>query len=293
MFYRWIPLYKHSWSYWVWHKYNAELNRIVMSFSSSKKFTYEQLKKEGALWSDTASKFLYTHNNAKITVKDWSNTFSEFQNWIYLNQLMALSSYFETYLEVIIKVAIESDPGILIGKSRSVDGISMIKEGISTKDQIFKSELINCVKGDWSSRINTLKRYFGASVDAFVSNHSQLEQMRNLRNKIGHAFGRDIDDSREILKSTISPMERLTVNQFLKFQKMIRAIVRTFDESLMQKHIGNFLPLRVYHDCYPNIGQFPHIGDKIVVLKHRLGSESKGQYSKEFCRELINYYESI
>lgn len=290
---RWNPLYKHSSAYRVFSQYNKELNRLIMSFTSARLYTYSHLKTDGAKWESPAIDYLYTHNNHKLTIEDWKNVFNDFHNWILLNELMALSSYFETYIEVILKIAIESDPGLLIGKSRCVDGILLIKRNIATKDEVFKDELVKCVKGDWSSRIANIRKIFGISADIFHNFHSELEQMRILRNKIGHAFGRDIDDAREIMNVNIRPMERLSVERFLKFQKIVRTIVKQFDEYVMSSHIGNFLPLKIYHDIYPTVGNLLNIGERVHELKKKLGSEGRGTFSKDFCREVITYYEGI
>ena len=47
--------------------YYAELNRIVMAYTSANKFTYSKLKSDGATWDDKAVNFLYTNNNNEIT----------------------------------------------------------------------------------------------------------------------------------------------------------------------------------------------------------------------------------
>ena len=290
---RWVPYYTHSSSYRIFKLYNSELNRMIMSFTSSRKYTFSHLNTDGALWESPAINYLYTHNNKTITIADWKNIFNDFHNWTLLNELMALTSYFETYLEIIIKLAIESDPGILIGRSKCVDGIYLIKNNITTKDDIFQEELTGCVKGDWNSRIAHIGKLFGDSANIFRTHLSDLEQMRNMRNKIGHAFGRDINTSRQILNADITPMERLSVSHFLKIQKMVRIIVKNFDTSIMSNHIGNFLPLRIYHQIYPTVAILPHVGDRMVELKKKLGTENRGLYPKVFCREIVEYYERL
>lgn len=69
---RWNPQDKTSMPYWVFRGYNTELKRINMSYIASKKYTYSNLQKEGAAWTDNADKYLYTHNNAMLTLKNWS-----------------------------------------------------------------------------------------------------------------------------------------------------------------------------------------------------------------------------
>ena len=73
---RWIPEHPHSWPYRVFNQYDAELNRIVMSFTSAKAYNYNRLKLDGAKWDDKACDYMYTNNNRKLTILDWSNSYN-------------------------------------------------------------------------------------------------------------------------------------------------------------------------------------------------------------------------
>ena len=137
---RWMPSHKNSWPYRIFNQYNTELNRIVMAYTSANKFTYSKLKSDGATWNDKAFKFLYTNNNNEITIKNWSDTFNQFDNWVRLNELLAVSAYFETYLSAIISLSFESDPGLLIGSKHGIDGIKLFKDGTSSKKKTLKIE---------------------------------------------------------------------------------------------------------------------------------------------------------
>ena len=139
---RWSPEHPHSWPYRVFNQYDAELNRIVMSFTSAKAYNYSRLKADGATWEDKAYKYMYTHNNQELSIRDWSNTYTLFSNWVVLNELLALSSYFETYLSSIISLSFESDPGLLIGCSHSVDGLLLLKQNSHLKWLILNKELL-------------------------------------------------------------------------------------------------------------------------------------------------------
>lgn len=79
-FERWSPEHLHSWPYRVFNQYDAELNRIVMSFTSAKAYNYSRLKKDGAKWEDKACDYMYTHNNRELTIRDWSNSYNLFFN---------------------------------------------------------------------------------------------------------------------------------------------------------------------------------------------------------------------
>ena len=290
---RWIPLHESSWAYRTFNQYDTELNRLVMSYTSASKYTFSHLKKDGAIWADKASKYLYTNNNNEITIKDWADTYNLFENWIRLNELLALSSYFETYLSCIIGLSFESDPGLLIGSIHSVDGIKLLKDGHTFKKEDFKQRIIDCTRGDWNSRISYMKSTFGSVPQSLIDGRSELDKMRILRNKVGHAFGRDIEKSRNYALTQIHNMETLKTKQFLKYQKMIKKIASDIDQQLMNNHIGNFQPLYHYHLLYPSAVRKLNDGERMMLLKKSIGGDIKETYSKDFCRWVVTYYDQL
>lgn len=214
---RWDPVHETCFPYIVFKQYATELRRLNMSFEASKRYTYTHLKADGAVWTDKASKFLYTHNNEEIDLKAWSDTYNHFDNWVRLNNLLAMSSYFETYIAAIITLAIESDPGLLIGCPHCVDGIKLKKQEISPiHEDDLQIHLKQCTRGDWMSRLSHFQKLFGEAPQRFSDGLSDLEKMRNLRNKVGHAFGRDIEESRKNTNVKIQPMENLSLNKYIK-----------------------------------------------------------------------------
>lgn len=290
---RWSPEHSHSWPYRVFNQYDAELNRIVMSFTSAKAYNYNRLKKDGAKWEDKACDYMYTHNNRELTIRDWSNSYNLFFNWFVLNELLALSSYFETYVSSIVILSLESDPGLLIGCSHKVDGIMVLKQNKNLNLSDFKQRIADCTKGDWSARISNLQSLFTEIPQSMINGLSDLEKMRNIRNKVGHAFGRDIEESRKYSVTRITEMEKLNVSTFLKYQKLIRSIASDLDIFLMKRHIGNFQPLFHYHNLYGEIKELNNDGERMVALKKSIGTNAHELYSKEFCRWVVSYYNGL
>lgn len=293
IFSRWTPSHKNSWPYRIFNQYNAELNRIVMAYTSANKFTYSKLKSDGATWDDKAVNFLYTNNNNEITIRNWSDTFNQFDNWVRLNELLAVSAYFETYLSAIISLSFESDPGLLIGSKHSIDGIKLFKDGHKFKKEDFKDRIMNCTKGDWNSRISYISSIFGTIPPSLISYKSELEKMRNLRNKVGHAFGRDIELSRDYSLTKIHGMETLKISTFFKYQKMIKKVTGDLDNMLMNNHIGNFQPLYYYHNNYSSFRNLNDDGERMKALKKSIGRDTEETYSKDFCRWIVNYYNNL
>lgn len=290
---RWIPIHNASFPFRVFKQYNAELNRLNMAYQAAFRYSFSQLGINGAKPEDKAIKFLYTHNDDKLTIKKWAQGFNDFDNYLRLNNLMAMLSYFETYIASIISLAIDSDPGIILSSPHSIDGAKLLKEGITslTKDEK-GAYLKGCTKGDWQARIVHMKRLFGTIPASFDAELSNLEKMRVLRNNVGHAFGRDIESARISSSANTTPMEILSKERFIKYQKIIRQLARQLNDHLQINHIGNYQYLYHYQSIYDDIY---HI-DRFVRmnrLKKSLGQSKNIPYSKEFCMWVVDYYESL
>ena len=152
---------------------------------------------------------------------------------------------------------------------------------------------MNCTKGDWNSRISYISSIFGTIPTSLISYKSELEKMRNLRNKVGHAFGRDIELSRDYSLTKIHGMETLKISTFLKYQKMIKKVTGDLDNMLMNNHIGNFQPLYYYHNNYSSFRSLNNDGERMIALKKTIGRDTEETYSKDFCRWIANYYNNL
>lgn len=123
-----------------------------------------------------------------------------------------------------------------------------------------------------------------------------LEAIRVLRNRVGHAFGRDIKKSREIDNAVKPSIERLSRKRFEKWQKSITTIVSDIDTFLLKNHIGSFQQLLVYHAMYPTLDHTDtplKRGHRMMAFKKAIGTDKKDTYSKDFYRSLVFYYESL
>lgn len=294
VFDRWSSTYPHSWQYKVFLQYNSELRRFYFSNYNARQFVFSQLKKEGATKESKISQFFRMRDNA-LTEKQWAQNYNDFENWTLLNAAMALSSYFETYLLSAIMLSIESDPGLLLGASKSVDGAKLMKYG-QFKKKDFDKVAEGCTKGEWPLRISNLEKLFGTMPLSITTNISELEKLRKLRNNVAHAFGRDIDKSRLYNVSQTIPMERLSFERFSKWQHIIEKIVMGVDAIFVKNHIGSFQPLMVYHQIYTESDKATDtksIGERVKKLKRQLGRDIDRKYGKTYCRTLVNYYEHL
>jgi len=226
------------------------------------------------------------------SLTDWSQAYSDFENWINLNALVAISSNLETYLATVIPLALASDVGTLYGTPRRIDGVQILKHGHANAFD-FKEQVLACTRGDWSSRLAAYERYFGRSPKFFSSNISSLERIRTIRNNVAHAFGRDIDASRGQQEVKTLPIEKLTRHGFLKLQKTVWKLTKSIDVHLHQFHIGEYQALLFYHHLYPNLRKDLHPSMRAIQFKKKLGAFGATAPGKEYCKGLVQYYEAL
>ena len=294
IFDRWTSSYEHSLPYRVFKAYDDELFSYITNLERNNDYIYSHLKKDGAQWETKAYNFGLTEADKKQTVREWSERNNKYRNWARLSFMMSCCSLFENYIASIIKEVIESDPGIIIGFSHSVDGIQLMKHSGQLSNEIIEPIIKNCTKGEWQSRLVYLNRLTKQIPQILNDSISELEVMRKLRNDFGHAFGRDIQRSQNYFEPTISPIHPLSIARFNKFHFIIRNIVRELDKALMHNHIGNFEPLLQFHTIYPKIQKLDK-GEQMVQFKATLYNERNIMHgaNKKFCRALINYYHNL
>lgn len=292
---RWSTVMKTTWSFQVFNKYNDELNELLWSNRAVVKKTYSNLKDTSANWTDLPSDHLIFDvpkgEEVFKSLKDWSDTYNKFNTWTNLNALLALTSNLETYIATIVSLALESDPGLLFNSSKSIDGIALLKQG-GKRNQFHDDILTSITKGDWNARLSAYKKTFGSAPDGLIGNIGKLEKIRNQRNKVGHAFGRDIDGSRNHEVKDIIKMDSLTDRQLKNIQYTIIDTVKAIDEHLLNNHIGEYQLTAFYHRIFPTLRKDVHQSDRAIVLKKQLGKF--GDVSgKEFCKGLVKYYEAL
>jgi len=287
---RWKPRSKSSWAWRVFKKHNVEFQRMYTSFDTSRKYTYQNLGTNGAKKSDNLDnhfKFDRQWESKNFgDLSDWINAFNDLENWMNLNALVAILSNLETYMATIIPLALESDIGVVFGVSHRIDGIEILKHG---KDKPFNFEdiVISCAKGTWDSRISAYERAFGRA-PKYLKNHiSELDIMRNMRNNVAHAFGREIEASRENGNIKTLPIERLSRERLLKLQAIVWKATKAIDSHLQNFHIGEYQALLFYHELYPKLNHNVHQSMRAVELKKQIGQGGIESQGKDFCKALL------
>lgn len=291
-FLRWSHVQNHTWPFQVYKLYNEELNQFLWANEAASKYTFMKLGKEGAL--DTDSPTMHFPMPARKfydmkTVKEWAIVYNDTQNWVRLNCVMAISSNLETYLASVVSLAIESNPGVLLGASKFIDGAKLLKEG-GLDWSIYEDHVTACTKGTWSARLSAFEKLFGTASVSFKSGVTTLERIRKIRNNLGHALGRDIDASRDFSFNKKQTSDRIQLTTLVKYLEKAYTIVQEVDEFLLNNHIGEFQAIYAY---YTHRNEFDGADvDKALALKKFYGEHDQ-PVSKVFCRGLVDYYERL
>jgi hypothetical protein len=292
---RWKAREASSWPFQVFKKYGSELDRMYWSHITCSTYVYSKLG-EKAKWGDPVEqhfKFDIKYKAELFTnIKSWSNSFNQFDNWVNLNCTMALSSNLEVYMASAITLALESDIGVLFGASKKIDGVALLKYGQSSKIDL-ESHIIACTKGDWSSRAAAYENIFGRVPKTITKNISKLEAIRKLRNKVGHAFGRDIEQARKHGARETLPIEKLSREKTIQYQKLVWRVAKAIDVHLMLGHIGEYQVVDFYHRLYPSLRKDIHLGERARIFRKKLGGFGAMLMGKEFCKGLVSYYEAL
>jgi len=294
-FNHWVPLERFTWSYQVFAEYDRELMRLWGSHLSSRAYTYSQLGVTGASCTDKPS----THFTADVLrdshcsdMRDWSDAFNVFDNWVNLSVVLTLASNLETYLASVVRLALQSDPGQLLGAPHAIDGGRTLKHRTIGAVDIL-SHVESCTKGNWSTRLDALQRLFGTPASHLRAVHSELEQLRTVRNRFGHAFGRNINEARRTGTLQVLPMEKLPRKTAERLRGSVLQAMRDFDRDLLTCHIGEFEAVLFYEQLHSNLDTTAHFGQRAQYLKKSIGHHGAQLRGKVYCKELVQYWDAL
>ncbi|KTC61732.1 MULTISPECIES: hypothetical protein [Pseudomonas syringae group] len=293
---RWHSREATTWPFQVFKKYTKEYERMFWAQITSKKYVFSKLGSSGADWKDDVELHLncdgVDRDNLYKDLRDWSSAYNQLEKWTVLNGVMAVSANLETYMASVIKLALESDPGLLFASSRKVDGMHGVKFGRKIGFDSDK-EVVSCTKGDWSARVKAYERVFGKTPEVLQKNIGLLDEMRRVRNNIGHAFGRDIESSREHSVKNILPMESVSIERSIKYKKTVWMVAKAIDKHLLMTHIGEYQLLRFYHNTMPRLDGDIHKKAHLIKFRKEIGKTGAVLRGLEECSGLLDYYRAL
>jgi len=249
---RWKLANGQTYAYSLFKKHHTELNSLYWSYAPTFKHAYKATK--GLAISDKASTVFALpapdDTRINLTLKEWSDNFNSFDNWVRLNAILSSLSYFEVYMRTIIQNALQSDPGVIYSSSHSIDGIKLVKtlsESSYKKKLAFDEEVRACTRGTWSERTNYYKVIFGHIPQLLENNISTLDNLRKLRNGVAHTFGRSADDYNIPLIIKPKPFQTCSIERLRKSLGLIEKLAQSIEHDLSSIHIGEFESLLFYH----------------------------------------------
>lgn len=229
-----------SWSFKIFKKQNKELTDMYIAHILAQT-SLDENKIENNEHEEYS-------NNFK-NFQSWKNSFNQLDNWIKLNAIIAMSSILEMYMIRIIQLALHSDMKLWNEDTR--DGIKLHKEGKHKNEGNTKAD--KATSGQWSRRINNFEEIFQEIPKIFEIKKNMLEDIRKIRNNIGHSFGANLDNSKKQYDDLI-PLEiiKLEHNDIIKYLKLTYSVARDIDKQLMKNHIGTYQYLKFYHELRKN-----------------------------------------
>jgi hypothetical protein len=289
-FKRWTPAWGSTWAYRLFQQHHRQINVFYWSHVGAKQYAFAATS--GFSTEDHAS-VLFTiptpgNNNLDITLGEWGSQYSEFDNWVRLNALVAITGYLEVFLKTIVRASLESNPGVLHGASKAVDGVIFLK---SNPKYSMKEYADDVAIGDWNKRIAKYERLFGAAPAVLKSNVADLEDLRRIRNGVTHTFGRASDDYDSIVDANKKPQKKVTEKKLIKTLALIGKIAKAIEEDLGGNHVGDFETVYFYHQ-WDKIFDDKQLTES-KALKRKFGQVHGRSLSSEYFSGLKKYYDAV
>ena len=201
--------------------------------------------------------------------------------------MVSAAANLEMYLGHIMRTALFSDPFVVFGKPRALDGVTLLKQGIELPYSEFAEGV---TKGDWNSRSAAFVKTFGVGLILLNRNKSVLEDIRNIRNSFAHGFGRELTIPEPGILADAGTV-KLSQDKLKKYLGVISSVAREIDRYLMDRHIGCFELIHFFHGSAAIMG-FGVQPDNLVAreLKIKLYQDFGITVTEKFCRSLIDCY---
>lgn len=291
VFDRWIKPEQTSWALWQFSEYEAQLNHMYWSSVALEQFSMYHVRKapEESIRSvlkasgPNAARFDEERSLFLQHVKDMGN-------WKRASFIMAATGAMENYFQRAVLVALKSDPALLHGRPKAIDGVQWLKIGIDPDH----SEILTAItKGAWGSRYSKLKSLFGELPD-IRDNVDDLDKIRVFRNGVGHAFGRVLDDKPRLLRRGTDEITPLSEETFKKWLGQISGITREFDRHLVQHHIGDFESLLYLHEYSGKTDRSKSSLHTFAKgFKSKIGNELGHSKGLQYYEDMVSYYDAV
>lgn len=287
MFDRWTCAWSKTWAFRLFKKHHTELNSLYWAHIASSNNSLKTIKSYPPETLASTVFPLPQIDNRRLnrTVEQWKQEYKEFNNWVNLSAAVSLASYIEIYLQSVVTLSLESNPAILLGAPRAVDGAKFLK---IRNDYSYAETAVPVFKGTWQDRARVYRNYFGILPEALEHSLGDLEDLRILRNGVGHTFGRPVDTYKAAkINIEIKPLQRLSQERLKKWLGVAEYVITGIDEHLRNTHIGAYEVILYFHQWLkePN-----HSSNDYIDYKRNVISLLGTAPNKDYFKALSRYY---
>lgn len=303
-FHRWAPHSGVSIAYRLFSKDVAELNDFCWhaqgTINHAKKAISpladrEEIRQVVDYGADTGRR-------ADTLVGHARSGYADVENWVRLSTVVCLASLLELFVRRIVVLTLESDPGLLIHRSKVIDGVELLKRG----DVCDHAEHVeNCTTGVWSKREEGLRRVFGVRLAAVFDNLAELQAIQTLRNSVAHDFARTTKAKDfwylDPAQAYPQPMTRISSSRLQNLMRVVGLVGEAL-ETQAAHHVGSFELFRFWHLFVTERSNPKHKHVEQYVRLYRMGGVNKllSSYSsrmtgttigRDYCRDLLKHYD--
>lgn len=305
-FKRWESKIPNSYPYILFKKEFKEVKKIYGAFYSTKKFVYKKLGESKAVWEDKASLHLKDAIHPKHqfeifnNLKDWSEHYKLFSKWANYMHVLSLSALLESYFAKVLKLALDSDIGLVIGCTKSIDGIALKKYG-KTYSYNYEVLIAQFTKGTWFQRKQAFNQYFNWIPEILISEEKIgiLEKIRELRNDVAHTQGRKLSKIHEYNDLNLSILDKISEKRLKDFEYVAFELCKQIDRYLLQNHIGNYHVLLKFHELKNennitvDLNEMSSIKSAAKLLQKQFGGKVSQKHNRNFYIQVVKYYEEL
>lgn len=288
LFDRWKARLSYSWPYHVFRDHHTELNSMYWAFAPMYGYAEDIVKKSN---HGTSPSTLFNAvgpdaRRLSSTLEEWQNSCGLTASWLRASCVIAACGYLEVYIKNIVKLAIMSDPAVIFGKKKAIDGVQWLKLGIKDDRSSYIEKMI---KGAWPARVCGYKNVFGVVPSVLQDKVSELDKIRVFRNSVGHSFGRDLD-GHDVLDFHSGNMKRISENRLKNWLDLINQAAISIDNHLLSEHIGDFESILFYHRYS---SKKINKGNIVRDYRRELSRITNNSFSSQYCKDLLKFYDKI
>ena len=302
--YRWDIPRDCSMAYLLFRQHHIQFNNMYWAYLYGTATLGREAKKAKGIF-ESPSEYLVNLKGPNVNYSavscwdNWWKYFEDFEGLTRINLLLDANSYFEVYLRNIYCLAMESRPDVLLDRATIIDGFKLYKTQKHyrysykhDKTYLFIDNLLKLTKGDWHSRLEAFEKIFGNCPDTLKGNCDQLNEIRKIRNDVGHFFGRDKKSDDGAIRVKLDKMTQLKDDRLKKLLNVIYTSAGSIDKMLFPEFVGSYESVMFCLQCAEknHIGLSKNrIGDIVGLARQEMG-EGGYPIGREYLTKALEYF---